>query len=117
MVGDRLWLGRLEGAPSGVTTLNQTLYDDFASLRAAREAEDARITAFTQRLTDADLAGVLRYRTMALPQTDMATPLNLVLRHMFNHRTHHRGHAHSLLSQTYIPPPSLDLIFYLRDGS
>ncbi len=117
LVGDRIWLGRLEGVPSGITALNQTLYNDFTNLRTAREAEDARITAFTARLTDADLLGVLRYRTMALPQSEMATPLNLVLGHLFNHQIHHRGHAHSLLSQTDIPPPSLDLIFYLRDGS
>ena len=115
LVGDRLWMGRFEAVPSGVTALKQILYDDFASLRAAREAEDSRIIAYAARLSDADVAGILRFRTMAPPPTDMATPLSLALGHMFNHQTHHRGHAHGLLSQTEIPPPSLDLIFYLRD--
>lgn len=115
LVGDRLWMARFEGAPPGVSALEQILYDEFASLRAARETEDARIIAFAARLTDTDLAGTLRFRTMAPPPTDMATPLNLALGHLFNHQTHHRGHVHSLLSQTAVPPPSLDLIFYLRD--
>lgn len=115
LVGDRLWMGRFEAVPSGVSALEQILYDDFARLRAAREAEDSRIIAYTERLTDEAVAGTLRFRTMAPPPTDMATPLSLALGHLFNHQTHHRGHAHSLLSQTEVPPPSLDLIFYLRD--
>ncbi len=116
LAGDRIWLGRLEGVASGVSALDQILYDDLTSLRAARLAEDARIIAFAARLTDTDLAKTLHYRTLAQPQKDMATPLPLVLGHLFNHQTHHRGHAHSLLSQTDVPPPSLDLIFYLRDA-
>ena len=117
LVGDRVWMGRIEGVPSGVSALDQILHDDLASLRAAREAEDARIIAYTARLADDDIAKTLRYRTLSQPQTDMETPLILVLGHMFNHETHHRGHAHSLLSQTTVAPPALDLIFYLRDAA
>jgi uncharacterized damage-inducible protein DinB len=116
MVGDRVWLGRIEGKPSGVRSLDQILYDDLASLRAAREAEDERIKSTVAPLSDADLGKILRYRTLAHPQTEMATPLHLVFGHMFNHETHHRGQAHCLLSQAGVSPPPLDLIFYLRDG-
>jgi uncharacterized damage-inducible protein DinB len=42
------------------------------------------------------------------------TPLRQVLAHLFNHQTHHRGQVHDMLSQTAVPPPELDLIFYLR---
>lgn len=117
LVGDRIWMGRIEGVPSGVTALDQILYDDLASLRAAREAEDRRIIGYAAGLADGDLARVLRYRTMAQPQTDMATPLSLVLGHLFNHQTHHRGQAHGLLSQTEVAPPPLDLVFYMREAA
>ena len=40
--------------------------------------------------------------------------MRLVLGHMFNHQTHHRGQVHDQLSQTRVPPPSLDLIAFTR---
>jgi uncharacterized damage-inducible protein DinB len=46
-----------------------------------------------------------------------ATPMRFVLAHLFNHQTHHRGQAHDLLSQTSVPPPPLDLIYYLREAA
>ena len=115
LVGDRIWLGRITGEPAAIKSLDQILYDDFAALRAARETEDARMATIIAPLSDADLGQVLSYKTLSAPQTDMATPLHLVLGHMFNHATHHRGQAHGLLSQAGVAPPSLDLIFYLRD--
>jgi uncharacterized damage-inducible protein DinB len=115
LVGDRVWLGRIEHVPSGVETLDQILYDDFAALRAAREAEDRRIVAMTNWLDAAALARTLDYANMAgAPQR---TRLDWVLTHVFNHETHHRGQAHGLLSQTAVPPPPLDLIFYLREAA
>ena len=42
------------------------------------------------------------------------TPLHLCWLHLFNHQTHHRGQAHDQLSQTAVPPPPLDLIYYLQ---
>jgi uncharacterized damage-inducible protein DinB len=117
MVGDRVWMARIEGVSSGVTALDQILHDDLPSLRAAREKEDARIIAFLAPLGDDEIGRMVRYRTMSQPQTDMATPLSLVLGHMFNHATHHRGQVHGLLSQTEVAPPPLDLVFYLRDAA
>ena len=115
LVGDRAWLARIEHVELGVTALDQILYDEFAELRAAREAEDRRIVALADRLDAAALATTLDYATMAgVPQR---TRLDWVLTHVFNHQTHHRGQVHGLLSQTPIAPPPLDLIFYLREVS
>lgn len=113
LVADRAWLGRLEGVPSGITGLDQILYEDLADLAAARTAEDARITALTDRYDAGDLGRDLVYRTMA--GTEHRTPMVWVLSHLFNHQTHHRGQAHGLLSQTAVPPPPLDLIYFLRE--
>ena len=113
LVGDRIWLGRFEGKDAGIKALDQILYDDFAALRAAREAEDARIIEITDRLADGALGAMLAYRNMKGEPYE--TRLDWVLAHFFNHQTHHRGQVHDMLSQTTVAPPPLDLIFYLRE--
>jgi uncharacterized damage-inducible protein DinB len=112
LVGDRAWLGRIEGVPSGITRLDEILFDDLAVLRQARVAEDERIRKLTESLDSESLSRDLEYRTVA--GVEHRTPLVWVLSHMFNHQTHHRGQVHALLSQTTVKPPPLDLIFFLR---
>ncbi len=114
LVGDRAWLGRLEGVSSGIKSLDQILYDNLIALRAAREAEDARIAAFVDGLSAERLGQDLHYTNMA--GAEQVTPVVQVMAHLFNHQTHHRGQVHDMLSQTAVAPPSLDLIFYLRDA-
>lgn len=113
LIGDRAWLGRIEGVPSGITRLDEILFADLAELKQARVAEDERILKLTEALDTEALSRDLEYRTVA--GTEHRTPLVWVLSHMFNHQTHHRGQAHALLSQTAVKPPPLDLIFFLRE--
>lgn len=114
LVGDTIWMGRLAGTGSpGVTRLDQILHADFAGLQAARTAMDGRIVAFVDGLAPARLEEDLIYRTTT--GEPMATPVEQVLAHVFNHQTHHRGQAHAMLSSTEIAPPSIDLIYFLRD--
>jgi uncharacterized damage-inducible protein DinB len=113
MVGDRAWLDRLEGAPVQVKTYDEILYDDLQSLTRARAAEDARILRLMDDLGPDELGDTLYYTTIAGDRAE--TPTYLVLGHLFNHQTHHRGQAHDQLSQTTVAPPPLDLAIYLRD--
>jgi uncharacterized damage-inducible protein DinB len=114
VVADRIWMGRLTAQPeTGLTALDQVLHVDFAELRAARESLDERIQMFVLEMSPARLDEVLVYKTTAgVPHE---TPLTLVLGHMFNHQTHHRGQAHGMLSGTDVPPPSLDMIAFVRE--
>ncbi len=114
LVGDWVWLHRFEGEGPLPKVLDQQPFDSLANLREAREAEDRRIIAFTEELTEAKLAGELRYRTIVSP-ADMVTPYALTLGHVFNHQTHHRGQAHALVKETGAEPPPLDLIYFLRE--
>src|SRR5689334_1399467 len=50
LVTDRIWLSRIE-PPQVAMPLNSILYEDFAALRAAREAEDGRIVALMGAMT------------------------------------------------------------------
>lgn len=116
LVGDRLWLGRFAGHPArGIHALDQLLYGDFAGLRIAREAEDAQIVNFVDGLDLPTLNATLRYETMSAPRQQTATPMRSTLGHFFNHQTHHRGQVHGLVSQTAVAPPSLDLIYFIRE--
>ena len=84
------------------------------SCARAREAEDSRIARYVDGLTDADLAGRFRYRTITNPR-DIEQPLQPALMHFFNHQTHHRGQAHCLLTGLTGTAPSLDLLVYQRE--
>ena len=83
-------------------------------MRAARRAEDERILRYANALTDADLAGWFRYRTIVNP-VDMEQQLSYALDHFFNHQTHHRGQAHALLTAITGTAPSFDLIIFQRE--
>ena len=113
LVGDRIWLGRIRGEPPNGLPLDAELYPDFATLRAARESEDDRIRAFADGLSESDLAGVIEYANTSGAR--FAMPLGLILQHVFNHQTHHRGQVHALLKEAGAEPPALDIVVYLRD--
>src|SRR5258708_22763274 len=83
LLGDRIWLHRFTGEGEEPAELDGILYEDFAALRAARRHEDARITAYVGGLTEADLAGVLRYRTTRNP-VEIEQILAALLLHFFN---------------------------------
>jgi uncharacterized damage-inducible protein DinB len=115
LVGDTIWLGRLDGAGSpGVTRLDQVLHTEFPALKAARVTTDDRIVTFVDSLTPERFGEDLVYRTTT--GEAMTTPVDQVLAHVFNHQTHHRGQAHAMLSSTGVAPPVLDLIYFLRDN-
>jgi uncharacterized damage-inducible protein DinB len=114
LAGDRIWMGRILNRDHGVSRLDEILYDDFAELRAARTAEDVAIVAYADGLKAEDMLAVLEYQTFTAGSGK--TPLPLVLGHMFNHQTHHRGQAHAMLSQAGLAAPSLDLLYFLREA-
>jgi uncharacterized damage-inducible protein DinB len=116
LVGDRIWMQRFTGKGELPPSLDAILYDDFAGLRAARISEDAHINAYIDALSEADLAGFIRFRTFVRP-TDIEQELSPALDHFFNHQTHHRGQAHALLSSIIgnDMTPSFDLIIYQRE--
>ena len=112
LVTDYLWFPRLNGISRTDLKLNQTLFDDLPSLRAAREAEDARIIAQVGGLDEAGLAASCAFKdSRGNPWT---MPAWQILATVFNHQTHHRGQAHALIKEAGAEPPSLDLPVYVR---
>jgi uncharacterized damage-inducible protein DinB len=113
LVGDRLWMSRLAGGTL-VLPLNKILYQDLAPLRAARRGQDELLIELVDGIAATRLDAAVHYRNTR--GDAFATPCRLVLGHLFNHQTHHRGQVHDMLSQTAVAPPELDLIFYVRQA-
>src|SRR5688500_2291486 len=67
LVTDRLWQNRFTGAGETYARLDRILFTDLDELRAAREAEDARIIAWVCGLDEEALAGSFTYRTIVNP--------------------------------------------------
>ncbi len=116
LVTDRIWMRRFTGEGPQPTRLDAILFDDLPALAEARRAEDQRIIAYVEGLDEATLAGAFSYRTITNP-ADITQPLAPALAHFFNHQTHHRGQAHTLLTiaggRDAAPP--LDLLYFQRE--
>ena len=110
--GDRIWMSRLAGTPrpSGGIPESLSLHVDWAELKREREAFDAIVIEWADRLDQAALAGELAYYSVAI-KADIRKPRWLLVTHMFNHQTHHRGQVHCMLTQAGGKPSDTDLPF------
>ena len=113
LVGDRVWLRRFTGEGPLPARLDEILFERFDALRAARQAEDARIISWVECLDETALRGVFTYVPIINP-AQVTQHLAPALSHLFNHQTHHRGQAHALLTRLTGAAPSLDLIVFQR---
>jgi uncharacterized damage-inducible protein DinB len=114
LLTDRIWMRRFTGIGDHPLKLNAILFEDLPSLDLARKEEDRRIVHYVNGLSDGDIGKVLEYSTMSgVPQRN---PLVELLAHLFNHQTHHRGQAHTILTILGIAEPqSMDLLPMLRE--
>ncbi len=115
LVADRIWLHRITGEGDCPSHLDAVLYDDLNTLRTARAFEDERIVDIVSALNEHRLCNSLEYCNLKGERFEQ--PLMLVLGHLFNHQTHHRGQAHTLLTQLGCEAPALDLIYFLRQAT
>jgi uncharacterized damage-inducible protein DinB len=113
LVADRIWLARLTGEGDAPNQLDAILYEDLRALASARVDEDDRLTRYVDGLSAEDIEGTFDF------QTTKGVPHSMrrrdVLAHLFNHQTHHRGQAHTILSLlTGEEPPPLDMLMKQR---
>ena len=119
MAGDTLWLQRFAKHPAGFplldpvraitppTSLTQSLFDDFTAMQAHRHRLDQVIVDWAASITEADLDHLLDYRNS---RGENRRPFFALLMHFFNHQTHHRGQATTLLSQAGVDIGDTDLL-------
>jgi uncharacterized damage-inducible protein DinB len=107
LLGDRIWMSRFAGGGHTTPPLNTVLFETFGEISAARSEEDAGIESFFKKVDDGFLTRPLRYKNSLGKDCENSAPHAAL--HFFNHQTHHRGQVHVMLSQTDVPPPSLDM--------
>ncbi|EGW21703.1 DinB family protein [Methylobacter tundripaludum] len=116
MVADIIWLQRFSEHPAQHPALDQirampkpkTLPDDFTALSAERRNVDATIISWCEQLDASDLNHKLAYHNMK-GEPAIKNFASLML-HFFNHQTHHRGQATTLLSQQGLDVGVTDLL-------
>jgi uncharacterized damage-inducible protein DinB len=123
LVADIIWLKRFARHPANFPSLepiqrlpdpqglNQILCAGLDEYRTRRQMLDQAIIDWTAQLTEADLDIALHYsNTTGIPAHRSFHGLVI---HLFNHQTHHRGQATTLLTQAGADVGSTDLLMLI----
>jgi uncharacterized damage-inducible protein DinB len=86
------------------------MYESWDELKRERVAFDQVILDWAGRLDPAWLTGDLTWFSGAMGR-EASRPKWVLVTHMFNHQTHHRGQVHCMLTQAGLRPGPTDLPF------
>lgn len=104
---DTIWLYRFTGR--SLEGLNfAEWFTDFAAMRSHREALDAELEAWVASIDTEWLQSDFSYYSKAY-QAHYTRKAWLLVAHLFNHQTHHRGQVTTLLSQFGLDVGATDL--------
>ncbi|WGS84047.1 DinB family protein [Methylomonas sp. UP202] len=109
LLGDRLWMARLQDQPQPYQRLDLELYADFSELRAAQSTDDQNLLEWVQNLSADDLERRIAFRSLSTGQ-DKELAVATMLTTLFIHKTHHRGQITALLSQCGCDYGAIDFI-------
>lgn len=120
IIADLIWLRRLQNLPAldqflraelvkfpVITNLNQSIYANFNDLWQDRQKLDHIINTMMDFLSYEMLEADFCYTNLS--GTQICNKLWVFLSHLFNHQTHHRGQATTLLAQCQIDIGVTDL--------
>ncbi len=107
---DRIQMSRLAGWPAPAESVRESgstglPFDRLAGLRA--EVDEA-LCAWAAGLAPADVDGEIAWYSGA-KQQHVRTSRALLIAHLFNHQTHHRGQVHALLTGAGVSTGDTDL--------
>jgi uncharacterized damage-inducible protein DinB len=108
LYGDKAWMARFRGKPFAVSAIGEELHQDFDGLRADRRALDQQILHWSHVLSPQWLDAAFEYTSNVDGKTRVLPAWVLVM-HMFNHQTHHRGQVTTLIKQLGHDPGITDL--------
>jgi uncharacterized damage-inducible protein DinB len=95
--------------PAGIPE-SVSLFPDWDALKEERVRFDGAIIGWADAVDPAWLAGDHTYYSGATKR-ELTKPRWVLVAHMFNHQTHHRGQVHCLLTQAGGKPSDTDLPF------
>jgi len=108
--GDCIWMSRFTDTPKPPVGIagSVTLYEEWDTLKRERAEFDETMIAWADGLDARWLADDLTYYSGGAKR-DITAPKWLLVTHMFNHQTHHRGQVHCMLTQAGGRPHDTDL--------
>ena len=111
---DHQWMSRLADwpRPPGALPDSAGWFAEFDGLAAARVDADTRMVDWAGTLDQAWIDGTLTWFSGAT-RKQQTRPRAIILMHLFNHQTHHRGQAHALLTRAGEDTGATDLAFVL----
>jgi uncharacterized damage-inducible protein DinB len=111
-----MWLSRFAGTPKPTLRIHESgnLIAEWTDLVAQRRAFDGTITEWARGLSPEWLAGDLVWFSGAT-QREMRKPRALLVVHLFNHQTHHRGQVHAMVTAAGAKPDDTDLMLLDMD--
>lgn len=110
LYADLAFMSRFTGDPAVVPELGADLHDDFEDLWQARAGLDKRMGAWSSTLTGPWLVEDLTY-TSKVDGVTRTVPRWVLVTHMLNHQTHHRGQITTILSQMGLDMGTTDIPF------
>lgn len=115
--GDVMWLSRLSDHPKPEVSGEDSprFMPTFAAWQAERYRTDAKLILWAEKLRALDLTGDLTW-TRGFGNEVKRRPMSLVLAHVFNHQTHHRGQIHAMLTAAGVKTEDTDLILLSDEG-
>jgi uncharacterized damage-inducible protein DinB len=114
---DRIWLSRFGAAEAPDVPIKESggMVEDFDELWSLRQALDADIIAWGEKVAPAEFEGDLSWYSGAAGR-EMTKPRALCVMQIFNHQTHHRGQVHAALTALGEATGDTDLPFVLPDA-
>ena len=108
--GDSIWLDRLTHTSYQASPIDDSVlvWSNWEQYKIARKAMDQRLIRWAETVTNNWLSGVLTYTTSR--GIEVTKPIDLLVTHIFNHQTHHRGQVHCLLTQFGVATKDTDLL-------
>jgi uncharacterized damage-inducible protein DinB len=111
LVADRMWWAHMHKEPHSHKALNEVLYGDFEKLAASREEMDQRLIDYVDDLSEPDAGEQINFTLLSGAKGRMNRCM--ILMHMFNHNTYHRGVVETFC-QVPAALPLIDLPIFMR---
>jgi uncharacterized damage-inducible protein DinB len=107
---DRVWMSRFTDLPRPEAGIPESvsLYPDWDGLKRERVSFDETMITWADRLDPAGLDANLTWFSGGVMR-EITKPRWVLVTHMFNHQTHHRGQVHCMLTQAGGKPHTTDL--------
>ena len=104
--GDQIWMSRFAGTPkpkaAGIPD-SVSMFERWDDLERERQAFDRAMIEWADKLDSRWLDGDLTWFSGATGR-ELTKPKWLLVTHLFNHQTHHRGQVHCMLTQCGAKP-------------